>query len=52
MKAFVINLDKNPERLEFMRAQFARLGLQVERFRAYYGKAFTREELRRYHSRI
>ena len=52
MKAFVINLDKNPERLEFMRAQFARLGLEVERFRAYYGKAFTREELRRYHSRI
>ena len=52
MKAFVINLDKNPERLEFMCEQFARLGLEVERFRAHYGKAFTREELRRYHSRI
>lgn len=52
MKAFVINLDKNPERLAFMREQFARFGMEVERFPAFYGKAFTQEEIRRYHSRM
>ena len=52
MKAFVINLDKNPERLAFMQEQFRRFGMDVERFPAVYGKALTPEELRRDHSRI
>ena len=52
MKAFVINLDKNPERLAFMQDQFRRFGMDVERFPAVYGKALTPEELRRDHSRI
>lgn len=52
MKAFVINLDKNPERLAFMQEQFRRLGMDVERFPAVYGKALTKEELRRHHSRV
>lgn len=52
MKAFVINLDKNPERLAFMQEQFQRLGMEVERFPAVYGKAMTAEELRRDHARV
>jgi len=47
MTAFVINLDKNPERLAFMREQFGRLGMEAERFPAVYGKEMTGEELRR-----
>jgi len=52
MTAFVINLDKNPERLAFMREQFKRLGMEVERFPAVYGKAMTAEDLRRDFARV
>ena len=52
MKAFVINLDKNPERLAFMQEQFRRLGMDVERFRAIYGRGLTPEELRRHHAKV
>lgn len=52
MKAFVINLDKNPERLAFMREQFKKYGLEVERFPAVYGKAMTKEEIARHYAKI
>lgn len=44
MKTFVINLDKNPERLGFMRAQLERFGLSFERFPAVYGKTLSAAE--------
>lgn len=46
MKTFVINLDKNPERLEFMRTQLSRLGIAFDRFPAVYGKALSAEARR------
>lgn len=39
MKAYLINLDRSPGRLEFMRAQFEALGLAVERVPAVDGSA-------------
>jgi len=44
MKTYVINLDRNPERLAFMREQLERMGLDFERFPAVYGKAMTSAE--------
>lgn len=41
MKAFVINLDRSPERLAFMRDQLAALGLPFERFPAVDGRALS-----------
>ena len=44
MKVFVINLDKNVERMSFMKAQLDRLGLVYERFPAIYGKQLSKED--------
>lgn len=41
MKTFVINLDRNPERLAFMRGQLAGFGLPFERFPAVDGRALS-----------
>lgn len=41
MKAYVINLDRDPERLVFMRGQLDVIGLDFERFPAIYGKTLT-----------
>lgn len=46
MKTYLINLEKNPERLAFVRGQLARLGLAFERFPAVYGKTLTKAERR------
>lgn len=47
MKAFLINLDKNTERLAASRAQLDKLGVEFERVRAVYGKELSAEEKRR-----
>ena len=44
MKTFLINLDKNADRLEYMARQLNGLGLSFERFPAVYGKALSAEE--------
>ena len=44
MKTYLINLDKNTDRLEFMSRQLGGLGLEFERFPAVYGKALSSEE--------
>jgi glycosyl transferase family 25 len=41
LRTFLINLDRNPERLVFMRGQLERLGMSFERFPAVYGKELT-----------
>lgn len=41
MKTYLINLDRSPERLQFMRGQLDRLGIPFERFPAVYGKDLT-----------
>jgi len=46
MKAFVINLDRNPNRLAFMRGQLDGIGLAFERFPAVSGKDLTEVELK------
>lgn len=46
MKTFVINLDKNPERLEYMDKQLKALGLPYERFPGVCGKKLSRMELK------
>lgn len=43
MKTYLINLDRNPERLAFMRGQFEREGMEFERFPAVYGRSLTPE---------
>ena len=43
MRTFVINLNRNHERLEFMRSQLTRLGIDFERFPAIYGKELSPE---------
>lgn len=44
MKTFIINLDRNPERLEFMRKQLDGLGMNFERFPAVWGKGLSAAE--------
>lgn len=44
MKVFVINLDKNVERMSSMKAQLDRFGLVYERFPAIYGKQLSKED--------
>lgn len=44
MKVFLINLDKNPERLAAADAQLRKVGVDYERFPAVYGKALSEEE--------
>lgn len=52
MKTFVINLDKNPERLGFMRVQLERVGMVFERFPAVFGKALSAKERKVGFSRV
>ena len=52
MKTYVVNLDRNPERLSFMRGQLDRLGIAFERFPAVYGKGLSADELAKGFSRI
>lgn len=47
MKTFLINLDKNPERLAASKAQLDKLGVEFERVRAVYGKDLTDDDKRR-----
>lgn len=51
MKTYLINLDRNPERLEFMRGQLDRLGIAFERFPAVWGKGLSEAERKRGFSR-
>lgn len=44
MKTYLVNLDKNPDRLAFMDGQLRRLGIEYERIPAIYGKALTTSE--------
>ena len=46
MNTFLVNLDKNPERLAFMDAQLKRLGISYERIPAIYGVRLTPEQKR------
>ena len=43
MKVYVINLDKNVERMLSMKAQLDRFGLVYERFPAIYGKQLSKK---------
>ena len=52
MKTYLINLDKSPERLEFMRGQLERLGLSFERFPAVWGKGLSESERKSGFSRV
>lgn len=45
MRVFLINLEKNKERLAYMQAQLERLGVAFERIPAVYGKELSRKEL-------
>lgn len=48
MKTFLINLDKDVERLAAADAQLKRLGIEYERFPAVYGKNLSRVEMRKH----
>lgn len=48
MKVFLINLDKNPERLRKCDAQLRHLGVDYERFPAVYGKTLPKELKKRH----
>ena len=52
MRAFLINLDRNPERLAFMRGQLDRLGIPFERFPAVYGRELSPEARAKGFSRV
>ena len=47
MKTFVVNLDKDRNRLAFVSDQLERLALPFERFSAVYGRSLSPEEMRR-----
>ena len=47
MKIFLINLDKNPERLEKTRQRLTAIGVEFERIPAIYGKTLSDEEKKR-----
>lgn len=47
MKTFLINLDKNPERLEKARQRLTAIGVEFERIPAIYGKSLSDEEKKR-----
>lgn len=47
MKTYLVNLDKNPERLESSKRQLDALGIHFERIRAVQGKSLTRDERKR-----
>lgn len=44
MNVFIINLDKNVERMSSIKAQLDRIGLAYERFPAVFGKLLTKQE--------
>ncbi len=48
LKAYLINLDRSPERLMFMREQFGSLGIKFERLRAVDGSDFDQEKVEAY----
>jgi glycosyl transferase, family 25 len=50
MKLFIINLDRQPERLGRMKSLFEGLGLQFSRVSAVDGKRLSEEEIRRWQS--
>ena len=50
MQVFVINLDKNTDRLEFMNSQLETVVLEYERVSAVYGVDLSKEELRHSYS--
>ena len=52
MKTYLINLDRNPERLAFIKAQLDALGLAFTRIPACDGRALTPDELARHFSRV
>ena len=52
MKIFVLNLDKNVDRMDFMRRQLDAAGLEFERFSGIYGIKLTPPEVRRAVSRV
>ena len=52
MKTYVINLDRNPERLASIRDQLGRLGIAFERFPAIWGRGLSDAERKRGFSRI
>lgn len=52
MRTFLVNLDRNAERLAWMQEQLVKSGLEYERFPAVYGKALTVEERRRVYSPV
>ena len=52
MKTYVINLDRNPERLAFMRGQLERAGIAFERFPAIWGKGLSVADRKRGFSRL
>lgn len=47
MKCFLINLDKNPERLEYMDRQLKALDVPYERFPGVYGKELDGSDLKK-----
>lgn len=47
MKTFLVNLDRNPERLAFMDSQLRRLGIDYERVPAVDGRTLTSRDRRR-----
>lgn len=50
MKVYLVNLDKNPERLESSKRQLDSLGIPFQRVRAVYGRALSADERRRAYS--
>ena len=52
MKTFVINLDKDPERMSSMGEQLHRLEIDYERVAGVYAKAMTAEERNKYVNRF
>ncbi len=45
MKSYVINLDRNPDRLNAITRRFSELGISFERYAAIDGAAFTNEQI-------
>jgi len=48
MKSYLINLDKDTERLKFVSANFSRLGIAVERISAIDGRVFSEEDYNKF----
>lgn len=50
MKCFLINLDKNQDRLKYMDAQLKKLGVEYERFPGILGAGLCKSELKKAHN--